>query len=94
MAASLLTAITICFTGTIGFVGLVAPHMARMMLGGDNQFVVPAAGLVGALLLGASDLVAMNVIPPTVIPIGIMTAFMGVPLFLYLIMKNNSEFWR
>ncbi len=94
MAASLLTAVTICFTGTIGFVGLVAPHMARMILGGDNRFVVPAAGLVGALLLSASDLVAMNIIPPTVIPIGIMTAFMGVPLFLYLIMKNRSDFWR
>ncbi|BBO81846.1 iron ABC transporter permease [Desulfosarcina ovata subsp. sediminis] len=94
MAASILTAITICFTGAIGFIGLVAPHMARMILGGDNRFVVPAAGLVGALLLSASDLLAMNIIPPTVIPIGIMTAFMGVPLFLYLIMKNRSELWR
>jgi iron complex transport system permease protein len=94
MAASLLTATTICFTGAIGFIGLVAPHMARMILGGDNRFVVPAAGLVGALLLSGSDLVAMNIIPPTVIPIGVMTAFMGVPLFLYLIMKNRREFWR
>ena len=94
MAASLLTATTICFTGTIGFIGLVAPHMARMILCGDNRFVVPAAGLVGALLLSGSDLVAMNIIPPTVIPIGAMTAFMGVPLFLYLIMKNRSESWR
>jgi iron complex transport system permease protein len=93
-AASLLTATTICFTGTIGFIGLVAPHIARMILGGDNRFVVPAAGFVGALLLSGSDLVAMNIIPPTVIPIGVMTAFMGVPLFLYLIMKNRSEFWR
>ncbi len=94
MAASLLTAITICFTGTIGFIGLVAPHIARMILGGDNRFVIPAAGLVGALLLNGSDLVAMNIIRPTIIPIGIMTAFMGVPLFLYLIMNNRSEFWR
>jgi iron complex transport system permease protein len=94
MAASLLTATTICVTGTIGFVGLVAPHMARMIVGGDNRFVVPAAGLIGALLLAGSDMVAMHIIAPTVIPIGVMTAFMGVPLFLYLIMKNRSEFWR
>lgn len=94
MAASLLTATTICFTGAIGFIGLVAPHMARMILGGDNRFVVPAAGFAGALLLSGSDLVAMSIIPPTIIPIGVMTAFMGVPLFLYLIMKNRREFWR
>ena len=94
VAASLLTATTICFTGTIGFVGLVAPHIARMILGGDNRFVVPSAGLIGALLLGGSDIVAMNIVPPAVIPIGVMTAFMGVPLFLYLIMKNRSEFWQ
>ena len=93
MVASLLTATTICFTGTIGFIGLVAPHISRMILGGDNRFVVPAAGLIGALLLSGADIVAMNIIAPTVIPIGVMTSFMGVPLFIYLIMKNRSEFW-
>jgi iron complex transport system permease protein len=94
VVASLLTATTICFTGTIGFIGLVAPHISRMILGGDNRFVVPAAGLIGALLLSGADIVAMNIIAPTVIPIGVMTSFMGVPLFIYLIMKNRSEFWR
>jgi iron complex transport system permease protein len=93
-AASLLTATTICFTGTIGFVGLVAPHIARMILGGDNRFVIPAAGLIGALLLCGADMVAMHIIAPVVIPIGVMTSFMGVPLFIFLIMKNRSEFWR
>jgi iron complex transport system permease protein len=93
VVASLLTATTICFTGTIGFIGLVAPHISRMILGGDNRFVVPAAGLIGALLLSGADIVAMNIIAPTVIPIGVMTSFMGVPLFIYLIMKNRSEFW-
>ncbi len=93
VAVALLTSTTICFTGTIGFIGLVAPHIARMILGGDNRFVVPGAGFIGALLLSGSDMIAMNIIPPTVIPIGIMTSFLGVPLFLYLIMKNRSEFW-
>lgn len=93
VAVSLLTATTICFTGTIGFIGLVAPHISRMILGGDNRFVVPAAGFIGALLLSGSDLVAMNIIAPTIIPIGVMTSFMGVPLFLYFIMKNRSDFW-
>ncbi len=94
MAASLLTATIICFTGTIGFIGLVAPHISRMMLGGDNRFAIPAAGCIGALLLTGSDMVAMHIIAPTVIPIGVMTSFMGVPLFIYLIMKNRSEFWQ
>ncbi len=92
IVASLVTSITICFTGTIGFIGLVAPHITRMIGGGDNRFVVPASGLVGALLLAISDIVAMNIIPPVVIPIGVMTSFMGVPLFIFLIvrMKRGS----
>ncbi len=94
IAASLLTATTICFTGTIGFIGLVAPHISRMMLGSDNRFIVPAAGIIGGGLLSLADMVAMNLIAPVVIPIGVMTAFTGVPLFLYLVMKNRGEFWR
>ncbi len=93
-AASFLTATIICFTGTIGFVGLVAPHISRMIFGADNRFAVPGAGLTGALLLTGSDMAAMHIIAPTVIPIGVMTSFMGVPLFIYLIMKNRSDFWQ
>ncbi len=91
---SLLTATIICFTGTIGFVGLVAPHIARMILGGDNRYVILSAGLIGALLLSGADIAATHIIPPVVIPIGVMTSFMGVPLFIYLIMKNRTEFWQ
>lgn len=87
VVASLITSTTICFTGTIGFIGLVAPHITRLMTGGDNRFVVPISGLVGALLLSVSDIAAMNIISPVVIPIGVMTSFMGVPLFIYLIVK-------
>ena len=88
--SSLVTASVVCFTGTIGFVGLVAPHMARMMIGGDNKFVVPAAGLIGAFLLVISDLIAVNIVSPVILPIGVVTSFMGVPLFVYLILKRKG----
>ena len=87
VAASLLTAVLVSFTGTIGFIGLVGPHITRMVLDGDNFFVIVGSGFVGALLLVTSDVVAMNIIAPTILPIGVITAFMGVPLFLYLILK-------
>ncbi len=93
VVASLVTATTICFTGTIGFIGLVAPHITRMIIGGDNRFVVPASGLLGALMLAGADILAVNIISPTVIPIGVMTSFMGVPLFIYLIIKRKRETW-
>jgi iron complex transport system permease protein len=90
IVGSVLTAILVSFTGTIGFIGLVAPHITRMILKGDNNFVVVGSGLVGAFLLVLSDMVAMNIMAPTVLPIGVITAFMGVPLFLYLIFKMKG----
>jgi len=91
IVASLITATTICFTGAIGFIGLIAPHITRMIGGGDNRFVIPAAGLVGALLLSLSDMIAMNILEPIIIPIGVMTSFTGVPLFIFLIMKSRRR---
>ena len=93
LIAALLTASVVCFTGTIGFVGLVAPHLCRMVIGGDNRFLIPASGLAGAALLVVADLVARTIIAPIIIPIGVMTAFMGVPLFLYLIMRRRKDYW-
>jgi len=91
--ASLLTAGIICFTGTIGFIGLVAPHMCRMVIGGDNRFLIPASGLFGAALLLAADTIARTIIAPVILPVGILTAFMGGPLFLYLIMRKGRGYW-
>jgi iron complex transport system permease protein len=91
--ASLLTAGIICFTGTIGFIGLVAPHMCRMVIGGDNRFLIPASGLFGGALLLGADTVARTIIAPVILPVGILTAFMGGPLFLYLIMRKRREYW-
>ncbi len=91
--SSFLTAGTVCFTGPISFIGLVSPHICRMVIGADNRFLVPASGLFGAALLIAADTVAKIVISPVIIPVGIITAFMGVPLFLYLILRRSREYW-
>jgi len=91
--ASLMTATIVCFTGTIGFIGLVAPHMCRIVIGGDNRFLVPASGLLGSSLLLASDTIARTIIAPVILPVGVITSFMGGPLFLYLIMRKRREYW-
>ena len=93
MAVSLITAGVICFTGTIGFIGLVSPHITRMVIGGDHRFLLPASALVGGLLLLAADTAARTILAPVIMPVGIMTAFLGVPFFVYLFMKRKKEFW-
>ncbi len=91
--ASLVTAGIICFTGTIGFIGLVSPHMCRMVIGGDNRYLIPASGLFGAALLLGADTIARTIVAPVILPVGLITSFMGVPLFLYLIMRKRKEYW-
>jgi len=93
MLVSFMTASIICFTGTIGFIGLVSPHITRMAIGGDNRFLLPASSLVGALLLLGADSLARTILAPVILPVGIMTSFLGVPFFVYLFMKRKKEFW-
>lgn len=93
MLVSLITASIICFTGTIGFVGLVAPHITRMVIGGDHRFLLPGSALVGALLLLGADTIARTLLAPVILPVGIMTSFLGVPFFVYLFMKRRKVFW-
>lgn len=94
LISSMVVATVVCFTGTISFIGLVAPHMARLIIGGDHRFLIPASGILGAAVLIAADGVAMNIIAPTVIPTGIMTSVIGVPFFMYLMLKGRrKEFW-
>jgi len=90
---SLITASIICFTGTIGFIGLVAPHITRMMIGGDHRFLLPGSALIGGLLLLGADTLARTVLAPVILPVGIMTSFLGVPFFVYLFMKRRKQFW-
>ena len=93
MAVSIITASIICFTGTIGFIGLVSPHITRMVIGGDHRFLLPASALVGAILLLGADTLARTILAPLILPVGIMTAFLGVPFFVYLFMRRKKEFW-
>ena len=89
--SSAITAIIICFTGIIGFVCLVAPHISRMLIGNDHRFLIPFSGLVGALLLLAADTVGRTIISPVEIPVGIVTSFIGVPLFLWLLLSKKTR---
>lgn len=91
--AVLLTATVICFTGIIGFVCLVAPHITRMLIGDDHRFVVPSSCIVGALLLLGADTLGRTVIAPAEIPVGIITSFVGVPLFVYLLLTRKRQYW-
>lgn len=91
--ASLLAATVVSFVGTIGFIGLVAPHICRMIIGGDNRYVIPASGLFGGAMLLVADTLARTIIAPVILPVGVLTAFMGGPLFLYLLIKQKKEYW-
>ena len=88
---TLATASIIAFTGVIGFVDLIAPHIARMFIGNDHRFLIPCSALVGALLLLCSDTVARLVLAPTELPVGIVTSLLGVPFFIYLLMSRRRR---
>lgn len=93
MLSSLIISTIVCFIGAVGFIGLVSPHIARFIIGGDNRFLIPASGLVGAILLVVADIVSWTIISPNILPVGVVTAFMGVPLFIYLILRERREYW-
>jgi iron complex transport system permease protein len=91
VCVSLLTGAAVAFVGTIGFIGLVAPHIARMLVGEDQRHMLPAAAVFGALLLSASSVVSKLIIPGTVFPIGIVTALIGVPFFAWLVLSMGGR---
>lgn len=92
LVASLTTALIVSFVGIIGFVGLVVPHIVRKIIGGDERYLIPSSCVVGAILLLVSDTVARTVIAPVVLPVGILTSFLGAPLFIYLVIKGR-RYW-
>ena len=91
LLASLVTAIAVAFTGIIGFVGLVAPHLVRRLLGSDYWVVLPGSALVGALFLVVASDASYLAFPGSLLPLGIFTAFAGVPFFLYLLYRQRRS---
>ncbi|WP_235914014.1 FecCD family ABC transporter permease [Curvivirga aplysinae] len=90
--ASILAAFAVCFVGTIGFVGLVGPHIARMLLGEDHRTLLPGSILCGALILSLASALSKTLIPGVIVPVGILTAVVGVPMFLSLLFKKKGQF--
>ncbi|MEF2145505.1 MAG: iron ABC transporter permease [Desulfovibrionaceae bacterium] len=91
LLASMLTAVIIAFLGIIGFVGLVVPHMVQRIIGSDHRFLLPATLLGGGLLLLVSDIAARLVLAPHTLPVSVLTAFMGAPIFIYLIIRGHGR---
>jgi iron complex transport system permease protein len=89
-AASAMTAASVAVAGMIGFVGLVVPHLMRMIVGPDNRYLIPAAALGGASILILTDGAARTLMPPLEIPVGALTALLGAPYFLYLLQKKKG----
>lgn len=89
--ASLVAALIVSLMGVIGFVGLLAPHIVKRIIGSDNRFVIPASALMGALILVISDTLARNILSPLVLPVGVITSFMGGPLFLYVLIRGYRK---
>ena len=88
--ASLLTASAVAVSGVIGFVGLVVPHVVRMTWGADHRFLIPASVLLGATFLVLADSLARTAAAPTELPIGVVTAFVGVPFFLWILRRRGA----
>jgi iron complex transport system permease protein len=88
--ASLLAAAAVAVSGVIGFVGLVVPHVVRMLWGGDHRFLFPASVLMGATFAVLADTLARTAAAPTELPIGVVTAFVGVPFFVYLLRRSAA----
>ncbi len=89
VVASVLTATAVTTAGSIGFVGLVVPHMLRLVLGNDQRLILPACALAGGTLLVLADTLARTMIAPEQLPVGVITALLGVPTFLYLLYRSR-----
>ena len=91
--AAMTTATSVCVSGNIGFVGLVIPHMMRMLIGPDHRVLLPASALGGAAFLVFCDSLGRIIMPPAEVRVGIMTAFLGTPYFLYLLRRMQKQFF-
>jgi iron complex transport system permease protein len=92
VTGSLLVAAAVSLGGLISFVGLVVPHLVRLVLGPDNVRLLPITAIAGALFLVLTDTAARTVLAPTEIPVGVLSAFIGGPFFLYLLRRTKREY--
>lgn len=93
LIVSLLSATAVSFVGTIAFVGLVGPHIARMLVGEDLRFFLPMSLLAGALMMSLTSLVSKSLSTGIVYPVGIVTSLIGIPFFIILLLKNRRRYW-
>jgi iron complex transport system permease protein len=89
----IISASIVSFTGLIGFVGLVTPHIVRMFIGADNRYLVPACALFGAALMLIADIIGRVVIAPSSLPVGVVMSFIGGPVFLWMVLRRSSSAW-
>jgi iron complex transport system permease protein len=92
LLAALATGAAVAMAGPIGFIGLIVPHIIRLMAGPDHRFLLPASALGGATLLILADLLARTIVAPAEIPVGLITAFVGGPFFLGLILRARRVY--
>jgi iron complex transport system permease protein len=88
--AALATAVAVTVAGSVGFIGLVVPHGVRLVIGNDQRFLLPASALAGGTLLVLADTLARTLVAPTQLPVGVLTALAGVPLFLWLLKRSAA----
>lgn len=88
---SLLSAVAVSFVGIISFVGLVAPHIMRRLVGNDYRYLIPCSAVAGSLLLILADTFGRSIVAPVILPIGALTAFLGAPMFLFLLFKGGKN---
>jgi len=88
---ALIAALVTAFLGVIAFLGLLAPHIGRRLVGGDHRFLLPYSCIIGAILLLVADTVSRILVGSGTLPVGVLTSFMGAPLFLYLLVKGHAR---
>jgi len=91
---SLIMGLVVAFSGLIGFVGLIVPHLARMAFHSDHRLLIPVASIGGAIFLIAADTLARTIVSPSELPVGVITAFLGAPFFIILLKKRGSQWTR
>lgn len=91
LAASLLTAVSVSFMGTIGFIGLIGPQIMKRIVGSDHRFLIPSSALAGAVILLLADTGARTLISPVVLPVGAITSLLGAPMFFFILLKGRAR---